>query len=147
MLLEPLGNKIIELLKIKKENFGYRLWQMIRTTGFVLIGMLIFRADSLKKAFQMFLSIFTVENMSMIFNGKLYNIGFETADFIVLIIGIIMIFVVGLLQEKGYHLREKISKQNLIFRWSLYYIMIFAIVLLGIYGPGYKVSDFIYGQF
>lgn len=147
MLLEPLGNKIVEILKIKREAFGYRLWQMIRTTGFVLIGMLIFRAHRLKTAFQMFLSMFTVENISMLFNGKLYNIGFETADFIVLIIGIVMMFVVGLLQEKGYHLREKISKQNLIFRWSLCYIIIFAIMILGIYGPGYKVSDFIYGQF
>lgn len=147
MLLEPLGNKIVKIFKINTKAFGYRLWQMIRTTGFVLIGMLIFRAHRLKIAWQMFSSIFTVKNMEMLFNGKLYNIGFTTPDFIVLIIGIIMLFIVGLLQERGYHIREKISKQNVIFRWSLYYIAIFGIMILGIYGPGYNVSDFIYGQF
>lgn len=55
--------------------------------------------------------------------------------------------MVSLLQEKGIHLREKISKQNLIFRWLLYYGIFFAIVILGIYGKGYNVSSFIYGQF
>ena len=147
MLVEPLGNKIVGLLKINTENFGYHLWQMIRTTGFVLIGMLIFRTDSLQTAYQMFVSMITVKNMEMIFNGKLYNIGFTTPDFIVLMIGITMLFTVGLLQERGDHIREKVSKQNMIFRWGLCYIIIFAVILLGIYGPGYNISDFIYGQF
>ena len=83
----------------------------------------------------------------MIFDGRLYNIGFTGADFIVLIIGMIIMFVVSLLQEKGYNIRETISKQNIPFRWCLYYMIIFAIILFGIYGPGYNVSDFIYGQF
>lgn len=147
MLLEPLGNKLVEKLKINRDCFSYHLWQMIRTTGFVLIGMLIFRAHRLKVAFKMFLSMFTLQNMEMLFNGKLYKIGFGTADFVVLIIGIVTMFIISLLQEKGYNIREKISKQNLVFRWSLYYIIIFAIIILGIYGPGYKISDFIYGQF
>ena len=56
-------------------------------------------------------------------------------------------FVVSLLQEKGHSIREDISKQNLPFRWLLYYGIIFSILIFGIYGPGYNASDFIYGQF
>ena len=56
-------------------------------------------------------------------------------------------FVVGLLQERGHNIRKDISKQNLIFRWIIYYLAFFAIVILGVYGPGYAASDFIYGQF
>lgn len=147
MLFEPLGDKIIKTFKIDKECFGYRLWQMLRTTAFVLFGMLIFRATSLENANQMFMSMFTSQNMGMIFDGRLYNIGFTGADFIVLIIGMIIMFVVSLLQEKEYNIRKTISKQNIPFRWCLYYMIIFAIILFGIYGPGYNVSDFIYGQF
>ena len=147
MLFEPLGDKIIKTFKIDKECFGYRLWQMLRTTAFVLFGMLIFRATSLTDANQMFMSMFTSQNMGMIFDGRLYNIGFAGADFVVLIIGMVIMFVVSLLQEKGYNIRKTISKQNIPFRWCLYYMIIFAIILFGIYGPGYNVSDFIYGQF
>lgn len=147
MLFEPLWNKIIQLLKVNTKAFSYRLWQMIRTTGFVLIGMMIFRSHSLQDAWNMFLSIFTFKGIGSLFNGKLFSIGCIPQDFVVLIIGVVIMFIVSLLQEKGYCIREKISKQNLPFRWMLYYGIIFAILILGIYGPGYAASDFIYGQF
>ena len=147
MLLEPIFNKIIEKFKINTKAFGYRLWQMIRTTTIVLIGMLIFRAHRLKDAWNIFKSIFTFENIEKLFNGQLFNIGFKTSDFIVLAIGVLIMFVVSLLQEKNYNIREKISKQNIIFRWILYYGILFSIILFGIYGRGYSASSFIYGQF
>ena len=147
MLLEPIGNKIIKLFKINTETFSYKLWQIIRTTCFVLVGMMIFRSHRLLEACSIFKSIFTFENIEMLFDGRLFNIGFKTSDFVVLVIGVVIMFIVSFLQEKGYNLREKISKQNLIFRWLLYYLIIFAIIIFGIYGMGYAASDFIYGQF
>lgn len=147
MLFEPLGNKILSKLKINKEAFSYKLFQMIRTTIIVIIGMLIFRSSSLRMAWKMFKNIFTIKNIELLFNGKLFNIGFDYFDFNILVIGTIIILIVGILQEKGYNIREKISKQNLPFRWILYYTIIFAIILFGIYGYGYVASDFIYGQF
>ncbi len=147
MLLEPLFHKIIEKLKINVNTFGYKLFQMARTTIIVLGGMLIFRAHSLTTALKMFRDIFTFKNIGMLFNGKLFEIGFDASDFIVVLIGVLIMFVVGLLQEKGYNIREKISKQNIVFRWGLYYGIIFAIIILGIYGKGYSASSFIYGQF
>lgn len=142
MLLEPLGNKIIEKLKINTQSFIYRLWQMLRTTSFVLIGMMIFRSHSLHDAWNMFQSIFT-------FKGAVnpFNIGCIPQDFIVILVGIVIMLLVSILQEKGYSIREKISKQKLPIRWILYYAIIFAIIIFGIYGPGYAASDFIYGQF
>ena len=147
MVLEPLFNKIITWFKINKETFSYRLWQMLRTTTVVIFGMMLFRAHRLKEFIEMFKLTFTTKNLELLSNGQLFKIGFKPSDFNILIIGVIIMFIVGLLQEKGYNLREKVSKQNIIFRWSLYYIVFFAIVIFGIYGPGYAASDFIYGQF
>lgn len=147
MLFEPLFKRILKLLKVNTNAFSYRLWQMIRTTTIVVIGMMIFRSHSLQDAWNMFVSIFTLKDIGMLFNGSLFQIGFKTADFIVVVIGVAIMFIIGLWQEKGYHIREKIEKQNLPFRWVLYYGIIFAILILGIYGPGYAASDFIYGQF
>lgn len=148
MLFEPITNKIIEKLKINIHSFSYRLWQIMRTTLFVCIGMLIFRAEGLHMAWQMFTSIFTFENIHMLFDGSLFAIeGFKHSDFIVILLSVILLFVVSLFQEKGYKIRETISKQNLLFRWTVYYIAIFSIIIFGIYGEGYSVSSFIYGQF
>lgn len=147
MLLEPLGNKIIKLFKINRETFSYRLWQMIRTTTFVVFGMFLFRSQSLQNFADMFKTMLTRKNLEMLSNGKIFTIGLQQSDFLIIVIGTIIMFVVGLLQERGMKIREEISKQNLVFRWILYYMVIFAIIIFGIYGPGYVASDFIYGQF
>ena len=147
MLFEPVFKIIINKLKINVNSFSYRLWQMIRTTIIVLGGMLIFRASRLKVAWEIFKSIFTFENIGKLFNGDLFRIGITSGDFIIVVIGVVIMFVVSLLQEKGINIREKISRQNVIFRWILYYGIIFTIIIFGIYGPGYDASSFIYGQF
>lgn len=147
MLFEPVFNKIINKLKINTNCFSYRLWQMFRTTVIVLIGMLIFRANRLKTAWVIFKSIFTFENIGKLFNGDLFRIGITSGDFIIIVIGVIIMFVVSLLKEKGISIREKISKQNIAFRWILYYGIIFSIIIFGVYGAGYDASSFIYGQF
>ncbi len=147
MIFEPLMNKVLKLLRINKDVFSYRFMQMVRTTVFVIIGMLLFRSSDLNTFVQMFKGIFTRTNLEMLSNGKLFAIGLSQADFVVVIIGAVIMFIVGLLQEREHKLREEISKQNLPFRWILYYAIIFAIIIFGIYGPGYAASDFIYGQF
>lgn len=147
MLFEPVGKKLIEKLKINIHTFSYRLFQILRTTGFVCFGMLIFRAPHLMTAFEMLKSAFRVQGIGMISNGEIFKIGLGQSDCIILAISVLLVFVVSLLQEKGYHLREKIAQQNLVFRWILYYGIFFAILILGIYGRGYNVNSFIYGQF
>ena len=37
--------------------------------------------------------------------------------------------------------------QNIIFRWILYFGLIFGIIIFGIYGSGYNAGAFVYGQF
>ena len=147
MIFEPLMDKMLKLLKINKEVFSYKLCQIIRTTLFVMLGMLIFRSVDLHNAWEMFKGIFTRNNLEMLSSGKIFKIGMTRGDFLILFIGTLIMFTVSILQEKGYKLREEISKQNLPFRWILYYLIIFTIIIFGIYGPGYVASDFIYGQF
>ncbi len=147
MLFKPIGDKIVKALKIDKETFSYKIFQIVRTTTIVIFGMLIFRADNLHMAWDMFKNMFTTKHIDTLFNGKIFNIGFTYFDFNILIISTTIMLIVSILQEKGYKIREKISKQNLPFKWILYYSIIFTIIIFGIYGPEYVVSDFIYGQF
>ena len=52
-----------------------------------------------------------------------------------------------ILKEKGINVRELIAKQNIFVRWTLYYLLIIAIVIFGAYGFGYAPVDPIYANF
>lgn len=147
MLLAPLGQWIIQKLHIRNDVFSYRLWQKVRTFGFVCLGMLIFRASSLGVAFQMLKSIPTFGGIDTISTGEIFKLGFTEADAVVLTICVAIFGVVSILQERGVKIRETLAKQNLVFRWGLIYLMFFAILIFGIYGVGYNPESFIYGQF
>jgi hypothetical protein len=58
-----------------------------------------------------------------------------------------VLIAVGVLKERGVRLREALSRQQLWFRWLVYLAAVFAVLLLGVYGPGFEASAFIYFQF
>lgn len=147
-IFAPVGEKIIKTLKIKTEVFSYKLWQILRTTGFVCIGMLIFRADNLKVAFNMFKLIFKVNHLERIFNGEAFLLGgLKVQDIIILMVSSLIMLYISIKQEKGIKIRETLAKQNILFRWIILYGIIFSIIIFGIYGEGYNVQSFIYGAF
>lgn len=147
-IFAPAGEKIIKTLKIKTEVFSYKLWQIFRTTGFVCIGMLIFRADNLKVAFNMFKSIFRVNHLERIFNGEAFLLGgLKVQDIIILVVSSLIMLYISIKQEKGIKIRETFAKQNILFRWIILYGIMISILIFGIYGEGYNVQSFIYGGF
>ena len=147
-IFAPLGEKIIKILKIQTEVFSYKLWQILRTTGFVCIGMLIFRADNLKVAFSMFKSIFRVNHLERIFSGEAFLLGgMKIQDIVILLVSSLIMLYISIKQEKGIRIRETFAKQNILFRWIILYGVILSIVIFGIYGEGYNVQSFIYGAF
>lgn len=147
-ILAPFGEKIIKTLKINTQAWSYKLWQIIRTGVIVCFGMLIFRAETLNVAWEMFKSIFKLTGLNLLLTGQGFLIGgLEAKDLLILAIGVVTIFITSLLKEKGIKLREKLFEQNLVFKWGVLYTIILAILVFGIYGVGYDVQSFIYGQF
>ena len=51
------------------------------------------------------------------------------------------------LHEKGYAIFLAMSRQTVLFRWSLYLGLIWSVIMFGIYGIGYDSSQFIYFRF
>ena len=142
VLFEPIFKWILKIFKIKTEVFSYRLFQMLRTTILVLIGMTIFRSKSLMDAFNMLMSIFTKPG-----GANILGLGLSIWSFVVLIIATIVLFFVSLAKENKIDVCEKLNEQNLVFRWAVYFFVITVILIFGIYGVGYDASSFIYGQF
>lgn len=79
-------------------------------------------------------------------DGTLLKQGLDGADWCVLALSVGMLLGASCLQERM-RVREALSRQMLWFRWSVAIAGLLATLVLGIYGPGYSASQFIYMQF
>ena len=141
-------NKARTLCGIEESSISWRVFQMIRTFLISSVGRIFSRAGRLKTAWAMILSIFhNTRDFSFVFDGSLLKYGLDTANWILLFIAILLLFMVDYIHERDISIRDVIAEQHLIFRWVIYLSAICAVLIFGIYGPGYVTSDFIYGQF
>ena len=146
-ILKPVRNKIETIFKVNTQCFSYRLFNIIITFILVDFAWIFFRAPDINTAFTMIQQMFSVWNPWIFFDNSLYDMGLDRKDFWVLCFSIMILWVVSFMQERGIKIREELAKQNLVFRWIIYWIAIIGILTFGIYGPGYNANQFIYFQF
>ena len=75
------------------------------------------------------------------------ELGLTYEDYAVLLAGCAVWFVISLMQESGMKIRESLARQNILFRWGIYLTVIIVVLIVGVYGPGYDASTFIYRGF
>lgn len=138
--------RFYKLLGFAPDNFFKKHIQRIFTFLLVTLAWIIFRADSLRIAFSMIGSIFTVYNPWIFFDDSIFCLGLSWKEVIVLATSIAVLSVSSTLQEKMC-IRDKIIAQPLVIRWTFYIAAIIAIYVFGTYGFGFNAQDFIYGGF
>ena len=139
--------KVLDALHVRKESFSHRLLQMIITFVLVDISWVFFRAASFIDATDILRSIFVSWNPWIFFDGSLFNMGLEQGQLTLLFLAIGVLLVVSFLQERNLKLRAALARQETWFRWAIYIIMVFTLLIYGVYGPGFAASSFIYFQF
>ena len=148
ILLEDVYRKAREKCGIEEESFTWRLFRMLRTFFVISLGRLFSNAANLRASLNMF-RLMTVKwyDPSALLDGTLASLGLDTANWIILAVFVLVMLLVDNLHEKGVQIREKIASQHVIFRWIIYYGAILAVLIFGLYGPGYDSAGFIYEQF
>lgn len=146
-LIEPVSNRLCSYFKIKRESILYHFFQIVRTGILVVIGELFFRAQGLRAGIHMFIKICTNFSLVSFTDSTVFSIGMDRQDFIIVVIAVMTVFVISIIKEKGLSVREHISKEPIVLRWSLYYMLILFIVVFGAYGTGYVPVDPIYANF
>ena len=146
LFMEPLFEKLCTALKINRQSKPYALFRMVRTFIIVNIGMLIFRADSLKAAFTMLISIPKL-NLATLKPGSGNGLGLDLKDYGIIVIGTVIIFIGGLLREKGVDVREKIYRLPFVVKFVGYLAAALVIIVIGAYGDNYGIVDLIYANF
>ena len=148
ILLSDVYEKLHQKLHIDPESFSWRLFQMLRTFVICSFGRFFSRAARLQVAWSMFRSVFHHWwDISFLVDGSLLDLGLDTANWVLLLIAIGVVFLVDYIHERDVHIREAIAGQGIVFRWIVYIAAVLCVLIFGIYGPMYEASSFIYGQF
>jgi hypothetical protein len=140
---ETMRANFVSRLKINTAAASFKFMQIIRTFTFVCIGFVFFRTRTLSDARQVFRSIFTENNPWIFFDGTLTAI-MPRQDWTLVCWAIILLLAVDVMRLKC-SLRDKIASLDIVSRWAIYFAAMFAILIFGIYGPGYDATKFIYG--
>lgn len=147
MMLKPVRDWGVRVLKIDRTTFSHKLLKVIVTFFLINFTWIFFRADSLEAAFAIVDRIFFHFYPWMLFDGTLYQLGLSAAEFHVAVLSILVLFVAGIFKYKGICIREELMKQGTWLRWLIYILGVLAVLNLGVYGPGFDASQFIYFQF
>lgn len=146
-IFTPLINKTNGRLRINEKSKPYVFMQIIRTDILVVIGELFFRANGLKAGMYMFKRMVTDFNFTS-FGDELFKaLGIDYGDFLIVGITVAIVFVVGILNERGICVRAELKKKNVVLRWGVLLAMIMYLVIFGAYGVGYMPVDPIYANF
>lgn len=123
-----------------RASFSKHLREGILTFILVDFAWVFFAADSIHHALRIFKQMLSVTT-------SLFKLGLDRANGQILIGGIIILFVIDILHEKGVSVLKLVNSQEIWFRMLIYLSLIWSIIMFGVYGVGYDTSQFIYFQF
>ena len=129
----------------KTDGKAYGVFEKVRT-GLLFAVLLMFQYYPFGTVFVMLGNLFMTGRPSQLFDGRLAGLGFTAADFIVLAVGLILMLLIGILQETG-SVRLKLAEKPLVVRYTAIFLLFVMVLVAGCYGHGYDASQFIYNQF
>lgn len=143
-------DKVKSFLHINTQCWSYRFFQGVITFSLVDFSWLFFRANGLKTALQMLRHMLGRFGLVSMLDTKnvlgIATLSLDEKDFYLLLIAIAVLIAIDFLKDR-IPLRTALLRQNLVFRYAVYYCIIFIILIFGVYGPQFDASTFIYFQF
>ncbi len=136
-------------LHIRSDSRGFHLFQIART--FLLAGIIpriITRAPSVGAAFVIIKHCFANSGLQQFHLGKgLEQYGWSRWHLAIAVTAMLIQLLISILKERGVMIRERIASLALPLRWLLYLMLLYSVVLFGIYGPGFDPKNFVYMGF
>lgn len=148
-MLDPVFKKLISRFCINTECFSWKFYQIVRTFILFSFGLSFFRAyNGVREGIELWKAAVSVWNPWILFDGSLNKLGLDAKDWGVVIISVLVLIVSGVLRYNlKRSVREWLAEQNLVFRWGILYVLLFGVIIFGLYGSEYDATVFIYQQF
>ena len=146
--IHPLKNKVEKIFSFRTETFGYKLFEVMITYFFVCVAWLFFRANTITQAIDMLTRIVTRWDPWNLFNRALFTWGLDQNEFTIAVISIVVLLLVDIIKYKNQNdFIHVLKKQPILFRWTIYIILLVTVIVLGEYGPDFNAHNFIYTAF
>ena len=147
-LIAPVTNSI----KTKFCGYKFKILPVLWTFILVLVGYYFDISDDLSQAVYMLVKSVTDFHISDFSYGNFMAVlkpcGYRTADFMLLALLTVFLFMVYLVKEKkNLMIRDWLMARKLPVQWIIIMAGIFSVIIFGYYGPGINPADFVYMQF
>lgn len=103
---------------------------------------IFFVSDGFSHSLRLIKQMFTVFQTT-----DIYELGLDQGNWFMLNLGLVVLIAVDILHERNISIYQLVAKQEIWFRWVLYFGLLWMTIMFGIYGPSYDTSSFIYFQF
>lgn len=145
--LKPLNDWVVRTLKINRDSSGHKFFQTLFTFLLITIAWMFFRANTLGDAIYMIKRMF-VPTIWIFTDGTMTQQGLNATEIMIALLSIGVVWVVDYLKfERRIDVLTWLTTQHLLFRWLVYYSLIFIIIIFGHYGGTYNAADFVYFKF
>lgn len=146
LVLEGTYAKIRKKLSIKEDSKIYAALCMLRTWGLLLTANVILQVQSFGDFYTAVRQIagrsfFIGDQISL---SALHWIGQDVA---VLGAGLFVLLIISVCKEKNVNILNWLDARIMPVRWGIYYLLLFGVLLFGMYGSQYDVGQFLYMQF
>lgn len=145
-ILEPMLHKINRILCINTEAIYWKLFQVTRTCAIFCMGKTISSQHSLHDVKVIVYGILKHFNFQELRTGKLFEMGLDKANFLIMLFGCMVLLIVSWRQEKE-SIRESVSKWHAIPRWIFYGVSVVSVLMFGSFGEGIDNVSFAYMHF
>ena len=123
----------------------WKLFQTLRTFLIFMFGKMISAQNSLHAVKTVLFGI--VHHFHFSDRWMVYELDLTRLDLDIIRLGLLLVFAVSVLQERGVRVREWIAGWNAIPRWIFYSLALSLVLLLGLYGADFDMSSFAYQFF
>ena len=144
IILEPQFNWIKEKLHIPEKSWWWQLFCILRTFLIVSLMKVFPAADNTRGSFQIMKRI--VFNFDFSLSREAIFPGMQDYTLIYIAFGLILFFIVSLIQERKMPMRDFLAKRPFVVRWLVYFVLIAGILGFGAFDST-MVGGFEYAQF
>ncbi len=140
-------SRIKRWIGVEEKSSSERIFQTLITFNLVVLAWIFFRSEGFMDAVNYIRNMLSDAQLWKLFDGSLYTLGLTQNYWGLLIVHICGLFAIELMSKTQSNVVSCLTRQHIIIRWFVYFILIFDVALFGLYGSGYDLSNFLYGGF